>query len=351
MCQERSSNSLAIEPFKAQIYSKNRPVHPLTHINPFVVSSMPRTARLSGQLPSPPKSSEGSLSSRSSCETVPNNRRRCNREKRLTPPHDKKSRVLRRQSVQNVAGELRAFFAISSLPTGKEKRDLLLSAVDRVSALYDGPSRGRGRAKRLSLDDSVNPIRQTGRDPSNNDGIVLQKHWLTSGLYVGSRASAGNSKILSRGRKSDPGSGTARKFKFTLPIYHGQLLMDQRRDFKLPWNLYATTGQKCKPPNWSRIRRSTSRRPGPDLCLDVHVDVDPYDKKAHRPECLCRVECDEACLNRAMFYECDHQNCALKNPADCSNRTFQQAAIRYADHKAKSCGFEVFDVIFNLEVV
>jgi hypothetical protein len=74
------------------------------------------------------------------------------------------------------------------------------------------------------------------------------------------------------------------------------------------------------------------------------VDVDQYDKKADRPECFCRVECDEACLNRAMFYECDDLNCALDNPADCSNRTFQEAAIRYADHKAKSCGFEVFSV-------
>ena len=45
-----------------------------------------------------------------------------------------------------------------------------------------------------------------------------------------------------------------------------------------------------------------------------------------------------------MFYECDDQNCALDNPADCSNRTFQHAAIRYADHKARSCGFEVFNV-------
>lgn len=74
------------------------------------------------------------------------------------------------------------------------------------------------------------------------------------------------------------------------------------------------------------------------------MDVDPCDKRAERPECVCRVECDEACLNRAMFYECDDENCALNNPEDCSNRAFQRAAIRYADHKARSCGFEVFKV-------
>src|SRR5579859_7372354 len=26
--------------------------------------------------------------------------------------------------------------------------------------------------------------------------------------------------------------------------------------------------------------------------VDIHIDVDPYDKKADRPCCLCRVECD-----------------------------------------------------------
>jgi hypothetical protein len=82
-----------------------------------------------------------------------------------------------------------------------------------------------------------------------------------------------------------------------------------------------------------------------NLTIDIHVDVDPYDKKADRPECLCQVECDEACLNRAMFYECDDQNCALDDPAECSNRAFQRAAVRYADHKARSCGFEVFNVL------
>jgi len=84
--------------------------------------------------------------------------------------------------------------------------------------------------------------------------------------------------------------------------------------------------------------------------IDIHIDVEPYDKKADRPECICQVECDEACLNRAMFYECDDECCALDNRQDCSNRTFQEAAIRYADHNSRSCGFEVFNVLTSINL-
>jgi len=316
--------------------SRPRP-HNLTTAS---VQIMRRTTRLSGQLPSPPKSFDGSSSSESTCE---NNKTRSitipDENVSNTPSNDRKTRVLRRQSTQNVSGELRAFFAVSALPSGKSKRDLLLAAVDRVSEFWEGPRKEPPPGQKRSQDDSV--------IPSKTQEITeqpLTKRWLTSGLYAGSRTSADNSKILGKARKSDPGPGAGKKFKFTLPLFHGKNLMEQQRDFKLPWNLYATTGDNCKPPNWSRIKRSMPGYVLQLLILDIHIDVDPYDKKADRPECLCRHECDEACLNRAMFYECDDQTCALRNPAECSNRTFQRAAIRYADHKARSCGFEVLNV-------
>jgi AWS domain len=316
---------------------------------------MTRTTRLSGQLPSPPKSLEGSQSSESNCEVSDNNKTRNNKshnrsksDDTMASPDTPKSRVLRRQSTQNVSGEIRAFFAVSTLPTGKGKRDILLAAVDRVSSLYDAPERDHDHSQSASQNDSA--ITGSASSSSNNADVQIKKHWLKSGLYAGSRTTADNSKIIGKGRKSDPGAGAGKNFKFALPIFHGKVLIDQRRDFKLPWNLYATTGEICKPPNWSRIKRSMFPLILQDLFIDIHVDVDPYDKKAYRPECLCLLECDEACLNRAMFYECDDQNCALDNPADCSNRAFQQAAIRYAEHKARSCGFEVFSVFLQINM-
>lgn len=216
------------------------------------LNNMRRTTRLSGQLPSPPKSFDGSLSSESTCESH-NTRSSIIPDENTsnTPSSDRKTRVLRRQSTQNVSGELRAFFAVSALPSGKSKKDFLLAAVDRVSEFWEGPRKEPPRGQKRSQDDSD--------IPSKTQDIAEQpakKRWLTSGLYAGSRTSADNSKILGKARKSDPGPGAGRKFKFTLPLFHGKNLMEQQRDFKLPWNFYATTGDNCKPPNWSRIKRS-----------------------------------------------------------------------------------------------
>jgi hypothetical protein len=50
-----------------------------------------------------------------------------------------------------------------------------------------------------------------------------------------------------------------------------------------------------------------------------------------------------------MFYECDDKTCALDYARNCSNRRFQEAALRYAEHKPRSCGYEVFDVLPQME--
>jgi hypothetical protein len=219
---------------------------------------MPRTTRLSGQLPSPPKSFDGSQSSESNSEVNNNKIKRQSNikvRKAMTPPEDRKSRVLRRQSTQNVSGEIRAFFAVSALPAGKSKQETLLSAINRVSQFWDGPRKETSHGATKAQDDSVLPAKSQSQE---DIAKPMKKRWLTSGLYAGSRTSADNTKILAKGRKSDPGPGAGKKFRFTLPIFHGKNLMDQQRDFKLPWNLYATTGETCKPPNWSRIKRSIS---------------------------------------------------------------------------------------------
>ena len=223
---------------------------------------MTRSTRRSTQLPTPPKSLDDSQSSDSTYDFLTNNARSQldhEDEEEETPPSERKSRVLRRHSSLHVSGELRAFFAVSPLPTGKDKRDFLLSAVDRVSSLWAGPTPSREDLRKSKRERESSP----STHDSNGDvpEVPLKKHWLTSGLYAGARTSADQSKILGRARKSDPGPGAGKKFRFPLPMFHGKGLMEQRRDFKLPWNLYASTFEKCKPPDWSRIRRSKQPRP------------------------------------------------------------------------------------------
>jgi hypothetical protein len=235
---------------------------------------MPRAARLSGQLPSPPKSFDGSESSSETSHRGQDINKRNNRktprkpghdEPPLTPSSENSSRILRRQSTRNVSAEIRAFFVISALPSGQHKNDILLTAIDSVSEFWEGPSpKDLERMGERSKDDSDLP--RSTLDPSTES--PLKKQWLTSGLYARSTTSADHSQILGKSRKSDPGPGAAaqKRFKFTLPIFSGKDLMETERDFKLPWNLYATDGQKCKPPPWSRIKRS--KHPTPPLVFE-----------------------------------------------------------------------------------
>jgi hypothetical protein len=221
---------------------------------------MTRSTRRSLQLPTPPKSLDDSHSSDSTFEFLNQNsrsqlptRNEDDEEDEDVPPKERKSRVLRRHSSLHVSGEIRAFFAIAPLPTGRDKKDFLLSAVDRVSSLWEGPrpSREDGHKSKYRRDSTP-----SSRESNAGVDTPVKKHWVTSGLYAGARTSADNSKILGKGRKSDPGPGAGKKFRFPLPIFHGKHLMEQQRDFKLPWNLCASTWEKCKPGDWSRIRRS-----------------------------------------------------------------------------------------------
>lgn len=221
---------------------------------------MPRSTRLSGPLPTPPKSLDGSQSSDSNCDDGYKNCRgsissRATIASRLATSEKPPTRVLRRQSTQNIAAEIRAFFAVSALPVRKSKKDFLLAAVDRVSMFWDGPPKDHRSKESSSSPDNLSNCRSTTNSLDQTKELP-KKHWLTSGLYGGVRPSADSSKVRGRDRKSDPGPGAGTKFQFTLPIFHGKLLIDQRRDFKLPWNLYATTGEICTPPHWSRIKRS-----------------------------------------------------------------------------------------------
>jgi len=49
------------------------------------------------------------------------------------------------------------------------------------------------------------------------------------------------------------------------------------------------------------------------LISDSYVGIDIYDGRKHDADCgVYRVECDGDRLNRASFYECDHQNYGLQ---------------------------------------
>jgi hypothetical protein len=210
---------------------------------------MRRTITLSGRLPTPPNSVYGSqlCGSASDIEQI-DNQRSSSFENNINSIDKRESRVLRSQSTLNVREELCAFFAASTIPSGKNKRDFLVSAIQRISSFHGGTSTKSGHNCRRSQEFSP--------ELPNDEVIPVEKNWLTSGLYAGLCKPKDNPRTLGKGPKSHSGPEAERKFKFPLPMLEGKMLMDQPRDFRLPWNLYAATGKSCKPPNWSRIRRS-----------------------------------------------------------------------------------------------
>ena len=141
-------------------------------------------------------------------------------------------------------------------------------------------------------------------------------------------------------QNSDSGPEAGRELTTRLPTFKK---MNRRRNSRLPRNLHTTKRDSCKPQKWIKIRRSMTLNLEIRLIIYIYVGVVRC-KRRDPLKCSCRVECDEACLNRATHYECDEQNCGLNDPQGCSNRPFQKAAIHDAYHGTRSYGFEVFSV-------
>jgi hypothetical protein len=239
---------------------------------------MSRGRRHATQLLTPPKSLDGASSCDSTRDSLLNvdatklsltlDTRKENLRKRsaIAAARDnhrsnQKTRVLRRRSSQHVTAELRAFFAISPLPATRHKHgDSLSSTIGTVtvSSVWDNPGRDGDDIRRHRVLSTTSSAGYTAAAEGSAD-VPLKKHWLTSGLYVGPRMSSHKSLMLSKvSRESNNGPmKITKKFKFSLPIYYGEKLMERQRDFQLPWNFYATMGRPCKPPNWTRIKRST----------------------------------------------------------------------------------------------
>ncbi|KAG4305412.1 hypothetical protein PORY_000968 [Pneumocystis oryctolagi] len=163
--------------------------------------------------------------------------------------------------------------------------------------------------------------------PALDNAACLRKRkkYLSQGLYA---FLAGRTKGCSTTRSATHSAIVIKKI-LPLPMYNGVALMDNVRDFKLPWNLFATSSNACRPLGWKCIKKNI------------------YDKEKVkpivRPKCNCKQdsECKEGCLNRALFYECDDVTCALDNPKECTNRAFQRYTEKRLEGKLSSLNVEV----------
>jgi histone-lysine N-methyltransferase ASH1L len=283
----------------------------------------------------------------------------------------------------------------------KRRRSTRLTLLDKAGGIVenattvlgkrsrDAMEKGRGKVKDLGKRASLRPRNVTGeaalppkpeapeakkRRVSESDAAIKKKaveetaeppkpppkkkpkRWLSHGLYAGQERNFDprltEAKNRVKNSKTKTVAAPQRKL-LPLPMFAGERLLEQGRDFKLPFDIFSPSpaGQP-KPDEWRKTNKSEiySFRHVRDymliMMLDVFVgDATSYWKATKRGEvstCMCTPEtgCDEDCHNRYMFYECDNNNCKLGADV-CKNRSFEGLRQRTKAGGKYNIGVEV----------
>ncbi|KAF8425636.1 hypothetical protein EV426DRAFT_663462 [Tirmania nivea] len=175
---------------------------------------------------------------------------------------------------------------------------------------------------------------EEGEDEKKPQMQKKQKVWAMQGLFVGQEDKFDSRRRTKRGRLSGAGALPKKpKPILPLPMHQGLALMDNRRDFKLPFNVFSPTPYKVHPPGWKSLSRNILVGDARDLWKS---DAEPTGK------CTCTLEtgCDENCLNRCVYYECNDENCNVGTER-CQNRQFAALKARVMKKTKFAEGVEV----------
>ncbi|EEQ90812.2 histone-lysine N-methyltransferase ASH1L [Blastomyces dermatitidis ER-3] len=244
----------------------------------------------------------------------------------------------------------------ASTVLGKRSREAMLKGKDRLKVINrraslrprnvvcetstpsttptstaDGPvlkkrrvSEGDAVASKKSSDSTTVGDNDT-QPPKPKTVPYKRKKWLSHGLYAGQDRYFDPRLTEEKNRiKFAKKNAEERKKVFPLPMFAGERLIEDGRDFKLPFDIFSPLppGQP-KPDEWRKTNKIAN-------CgrLDVFVGDAACIWKAIKlgecSTCMCTPEsgCDENCQNRYMFYECDDNNCKLGAEL-CGNRNFE----------------------------
>ncbi|KAL9111851.1 MAG: hypothetical protein Q9227_003701 [Pyrenula ochraceoflavens] len=205
------------------------------------------------------------------------------------------------------------------------------NTVDSATSSFEGPTT---KMRRTSDDETAKAedgkASEAAVVPNPAKRSTKNKRFLTSGLYVGQTRPVPKKKA-----KSAQETPLLESRLMPLPLFAGDRLLTQGRDFKLPFSIFSPlpSGQP-KPDEWKKTNKN------------VFVgDAGSFwrtSKKLEHSTCMCTAEtgCDEDCQNRFMFYECDSTNCNLP-PEKCGNRSFEELRQRVKKGTKYSIGVEV----------
>ncbi|TIA80531.1 SET domain-containing protein [Aureobasidium pullulans] len=178
------------------------------------------------------------------------------------------------------------------------------------------------------------------------------KRYESQGLYAGqtissyddqsipkpTRKPTGKARPVSTSFLPDATRTESRGSLVTLPMFS---YLERERPFTIPYDVFAPVHHQRgeeKPKDWGKVHKNR-----------LVGDAQHYWRKPYfeRSLCICTPPvpgssepgCGEHCLNRAMDYECDSNNCALGD--QCTNRDFAGLGVRMerankADKKSAS---------------
>ncbi|PGH26730.1 hypothetical protein AJ80_01676 [Polytolypa hystricis UAMH7299] len=163
-----------------------------------------------------------------------------------------------------------------------------------------------------------------------------RKKWLSHGLYVGQdRYFDPRLTEAANRRKHGKENEKDRRKIFPLPMFAGERLLEDGRDFKLPFDIFSPLpmGQP-KPDEWRKTNKN--------VFVGDAASIWKATKLGEESTCMCTPEtgCDENCQNRYMFYECDDRNCKLGEER-CGNRSFSGLRQRIKAGRKYNIGVEV----------
>ena len=279
------------------------------------------------------------------------------REARWKAADEKATKRSSRVSMLSKASDMMSNMATSVL--GKRPRSAIEKGKDKLEDFANKALRPRSMIepltaqthafegpmtkKRRLYDGDVDKNDQTASIPTKKQ-ILQRKHkrWLGSGLYAGQARAFNPCLTESKNKKklsSKPEEPEKENSVIPLPMFAGERLIKQGRDFKLPFDIFSPlpAGQP-KPDEWKKTNKN--------VFIGDAAEFWRVHKFQEYSTCLCRkdIGCDEDCINKMMYYECDDNNCLL-TAEQCGNRAFAGLRERVKHGNKYDVGVEVLKTV------
>ncbi|KFZ09810.1 hypothetical protein V502_08453 [Pseudogymnoascus sp. VKM F-4520 (FW-2644)] len=224
---------------------------------------------------------------------------------------------------------------VTEPPKKKAEEPIIIHEVWSCGKLVTGnePPKKKAKIEEKVKEPEPEPVEEAPE-------VKKVKKWLNRGLYAGQEAIVDLSNAYTAKERKAMAKANAevkRRSILPLPLWAGQRILLNGRDFKLPFDVCSPLppGQP-KPDEW---RKTTKNRFVGDAAA-LWKKSKHFSDSDSRCICSPSTGCGEDCYNRMMLYECDNGNCPLGAEL-CGNRAFADLHERRAKGGKYRVGVEV----------